>query len=136
MEYRTLYVTRHVMPDDRLADVHLAADGSLVFSLRAWHIHPALVQAMGDISRSFSNSGIIELCTNADRPPGILAWLESGNLAAPLVPRIPAAIDGRLAIEIQVSQDMIDPALMREMNEHVLPYVCSLLVPVTATARS
>lgn len=128
MLYRTLHVVRHVMPGDRLATLAVE-DDAMVFAYRAWHISPTLVRDMGDLSRSVAACGVLEL--DPDHGPSdlpIMAWLESGDLDVPMRPRI-ACDATRLCFEIQVRRDMIDPALLREMNEIILPIACGLLVP-------
>lgn len=131
--FMAIHVVRHVMPDDRLANVTFWEDGLIVFSYRFGHIHPALVWELDRLSRDISHSGVVQY--EPDRrggKPHVMAWYEAGEgLAVPLHARAGPGDGYGLPPfwEIQVRRDMIDPALVREANEFSLPYGCSVLVP-------
>lgn len=130
--YRTIHVARHYIPQDRLARATIE-DDVILFSYRAWHIHPALLAGVSELSQDIAWSGILDLeVDHTPEAPPIMAWFEPGNLAIPMRPRVGGA-SGNLPpfFEIQCRADMIDPALVREINEKVLPWVCSFLVPVS-----
>jgi hypothetical protein len=130
MEIRILHIVRHVMPNGRLVSARLDDDGVIIFEYRDRHIHPDLVHAWSGLGAAIGYSGLLERVEREPvRPPLVQAWAESGNLGIPMTPRI-HLLDGMpLAFEIRVMEEMIDPALLREMNEETLPHVCDFLIP-------
>lgn len=132
MLYRSLHIIRHVMPDDRLAEAHMDEDGVVVVNYRYGHIHPALMRDLWSMSTGLG--AILEVKPDPDRPPMVQAWLTSGELGMPMRPRLVSSLP--LSFEIQVRRDLVDPALLREMNEVAIPFVCGLLVPVLAPPPS
>lgn len=134
-------MVRHVIPDDRLAHVTFTRgedDDLLVFAYRAWHIEPVLVQDMGALSSAVASTGAFELDPErleCKGPPKLEAWFElvPGDLMAPdkvMDYRVVKYDHMPAAFEIQCRAECVDPALIRELNEEVLPPVCGALVPV------
>lgn len=134
MSYQTVHMIRHVMPDDRLAHLKVSQHGGIGmadFFYRAGHIHPALVRDMADLSRAVAETGLYDLDPFRDPVDADFeAWYEvvppelTDDLPDPM-----RAKYGELGWEIQVRGDLVDPALIKEMNEVVMPTVCGLLVP-------
>ncbi len=131
--FMAIHVVRHHMRDDRLADVTFWDDGLIVFSYRFGHIHPALVGELDRLSRDISHSGVVQFAPeHLDEPLHVMAWYEPGGSPdAPLTARAGPGDGYGLPPfwEIQIRGDMIDPALVREVNEYAMPRGCSLLVP-------
>jgi hypothetical protein len=141
MHYRTLWVVRHVMPDDRLATVSInPAPGrdpdtaTIAIALRYGHVHADLAQAWSALSKSFADHGPFELDPDHDvRRPELQTWIErvderhTGN--APMQAYFGGV--GPHFFEILVNKDLVDPALIREMNEEVMPVACGVLVPAS-----
>ncbi|HYF71776.1 MAG TPA: hypothetical protein VD864_03090 [Nocardioides sp.] len=132
MAYKTIHMIRHVMPDDRLAHLLVSQHGGIGmadFFYRAGHIHPALAREMADLSGAVADTGLYDLDPFRE-PHGaeFEAWFEvvPPELAEdrPLRARF-----GELGWEMQIRGDMVDPALVKELNEIVMPKVCGLLVP-------
>lgn len=132
MNYSTTHVVRRVMPTDRLAVAQLEKDNTLVFSYRAPFIHPALVHDMGLLSGAVAQSGMLDIAPVVPRrPPHLIAWLSRDfDLEQPMRPKVD--VTDLISFEIRCRADMIDPALLREVNEQVLPIVCGILVPTPA----
>lgn len=134
MTYQTVHMIRHVMPDDRLAHLVVSQRGGLGmadFFYRAGHISPALAREMADLSRAVAETGLYDL--DPFRSPvdaEFEAWFEvvppelADDMPGPLRSRF-----GDLGWEMQVRGDMVDPELIKELNEIVMPRVCGLLVP-------
>lgn len=129
MPYRTVHMIRHHLPDDRLAHLTVGDGGVITFAYRAWRIHPALVRDMHALSASVAESGVYELADGPVMSKVAVAWFQTDQgLAVPLAHRV--SIDGGVAMfEMRARADMIDPALLRELNEFVLPEVCGMLMP-------
>lgn len=134
MTYHTVHMIRHVMPDDRLAHLVVSQQrgiGMADFFYRAGHIHPALAREMAEISRAVAETGLYDLDPFRE-PVGaeFEAWFEivppelADDMPGPLRPRF-----GEMGWELQVRGDMVDPSLIKELNEVVMPRVCGLLVP-------
>jgi hypothetical protein len=136
MDYRTLWIVRHVMPADRLATGRIdTEDGVITIALRHGHIRPDLAQAMAAFSRAFAESGLFELDANRIcGPPELSARFEpvDDHLLDGSPMRV---LYGREAFDILVDRKAVDPALLREMNEEVMPLACDLLVPVSYADR-
>jgi hypothetical protein len=134
MSYQTVHMIRHVMSDDRLAHLKVSQHHGIKiadFFYRAGHIHPALVRDMGELSQAIAETGLYDLDpfrdpSNAD----FEAWYEivPPDLADDM-PDPMRAKYGQCGWELQIRGDLVDPALVRELNENVMPTVCGLLVP-------
>lgn len=131
MRYRTLWVVRHVMPDDRLAHgVADIDDGVIAVTLRHGFIHPALVQVMADFSKRFADLGPYEMDPDhVDGTPGLTVGFE--RVDSRFMEDLPMSIHFNGSFEIMLHEDLVRPELVREMNEEVMPVVCGVLVPVT-----
>lgn len=129
MSYDTIHMVRRVMPTDRLAVAEVAQDGIVTFSYRAPFIHPALVRDMGELSHAVAATGMLDLVPDIPgHPPHLISWLSRDfELEEPMRPRV--TVTDLISFEIRCRADMIDPALLREVNEQVLPVVCGILVP-------
>lgn len=133
MEYRTLYVVRHWMPDDRLASVRIE-DDVVIFELRSGHVSPALVAEMARTSAQVAATGALDL--RPDLPgPGIEGrlvrvedWLTGGDAMA----MHGKLHDGVISFEVLVHEALIDTPLVREFNSEAFPVVCGVLTPTTA----
>lgn len=134
MEYRTLYVVRHWMPDDRLARAKIE-DDVVTFELRSGHVSPALVAAMSRVSSQVAATGALDL-----RPgltgPGIQGrlfrvedWLTGGEAMA-MHGRLH---EGVVSFEVLVHEALVDMPLVREFNDEAFPVVCCALIPVTGS---
>lgn len=133
-------MVRHWLPDDRLANARITpgVDGNtdvLTFGFRAWHIHPQLVADLHVFGEDLANTDLYEF--DLDRrggPSEVLAWFEAvpehlmpaGKTMTPHVDAPPGALP---CIELRCRADLIDPALIREVNEYVLPGLMSVMVP-------
>lgn len=133
MEYWTVHLVRHWIPDDRLVRATIDPSGLITFAYRAWHIHPALVREFAALSDDVALTGILELDLSHQGPPSLTTWVElvpPELQDVPLVPRIgPPTATLPPFLEMQVRRDLIDTAIAREFNEVVLPYVTTILVP-------
>lgn len=132
--YKIIHIVRHVIPDDRLCRVTADAD-AMTFAHRFGHIHPSLVWEMNAISLELVRLQIFDL------DPARLGQECSIQAMLTLTDALP---DGRVmsvhvippcafappCFEVAVRRGCIDPALLREMNEEVLPAGCGALVPV------
>jgi hypothetical protein len=126
MSYRTFFVVRHVMPDDRLASVHLDEDGVFVFGHRYGHVHPDLVRAMRGLSNQVSESGAVDLAEAGGG--GMAAHFEIVREDLLLPTQAMAwRVGAGPAFEMQCREGLIDPAMIRELNTEVMPWVCSRL---------
>lgn len=136
MHYRTFWVVRHVMPEDRPA--HVTTDlttGDIVLSLHQGFVNPQLAHTMAEFSRGFAESNLYDLDPVRDifKPdkPELIAWFEGVDQYFLGDQPMQVFYGGRSPafFEILVDKDMIDPAMIRELNDHVMPTVCGLLVP-------
>jgi hypothetical protein len=126
--YRTIHVVRHVIPDGRLVHAKIE-DGVVEFAYRAWRIEPVLVQAMGLLSSRVAAAGIFDL-DPAGGEPALSVWFEAADIE-PLMDYRVGQFEGMPPFfELWVRKDHIDPAMVRELNEEVMPLVCGALVPV------
>lgn len=127
MYYMTYHVIRYCLSDDLLAQATFWPDGVIALEYRAGLIHPALVRRMSAISKEVAHSGAFRLdYGQRESPPELSAWLEPGELGDDLM-RMRFGLPP--FFEVQVRADMIDPALLREVNDTVLPAVCAVLLP-------
>ncbi|GGR51838.1 hypothetical protein [Streptomyces roseolus] len=139
MKYRTLWTVRHVMHDDRLAQVKIDIDeGVIALALRYGHIHPALARQMAIFSQAFAEIGPFELDPgHMTQRPELLVWFERVDKrftdGEPM--RMYFGGRGPWFFEILVRDDLVDEALVREMND-VMPTACGLLVPARLAALS
>ncbi len=130
MSYRTFHVIRRVMPDGRLASVHLDDDGVIVFGYRAGYVHPQLVRAMSDLSAQVSESGAVDLAEAGGED--IAAAFEVVHSGLLLPTQVMAwRVGPALTFEMQCREGLIDPAMIRELNSEVMPWVCSRLRVLT-----
>jgi hypothetical protein len=135
MKYRTLWVVRHVMIEDRLAHVKVDTDdrqGVVTMSLRSGKIHEDLARAMASFSKNFAASGVFELDTNHPQTmPELQAWFElvgdhiTGD--RPMQPYLGG--HNPSFFEILVNENLVNKDLIKELNEEVMPNICGLLVP-------
>jgi hypothetical protein len=131
MSYRCLHVVRHVLPDDRLVNVRVE-DGLQIFEYRAWHIHPALVARMRVDSEQTARAGLLDFdVTRVGGPPtAVTAWMAlDGTIEEPMTWNVHPT-SSMPDLEYRIRSDMIDPALLREMNEEALPFVLGAIVLV------
>lgn len=130
--FQAIHMTRLCLPDGRLANVRTNGDG-LLFEYRKWHAHPALVRQLDELSRGIAESGVFDFDPLGSEP-FIEVWYERvpGDLMGDriMVPRI----SGRLYIELQCRAELIDPEVVREINEEVMPSVLGMIVPVMHAA--
>lgn len=140
MEYRTLWVVRHVMPDDRLAQAQVDPDdGVITIALRYGHIHRDLARTMAIFSMMFAQTGLFELDPGqAGQRPELQAWFEQTDERFTDGDPMRAHFGGRgpWFFNLLVRDDMVDKALIREMNEEVMPIACGILVPASYVALS
>lgn len=140
MKYRTLWIARHVMPDDRPAYVKVDAEpdeGLISVAIRRRCIHPALVRSVGIFSEAFAQAGPFEMDPGHEsQPPELQAWFEAadGRFTDDEPMRMYFGGRGPWFFEILVRDDLVDEAVIRELNETVMPTACGLLVPLRATA--
>lgn len=129
MEYSTTHIVRRVMPKDRLATAKIDDDGNVTFAYRAGYVHPTLVHDMGMLSSAVAQSGLLTLVPQIpEHPPHLIAWLSRDpGLEQPM--RQVVEVTDLISFEVRVRADMIDPALLREVNEQVFPIVCGVLIP-------
>lgn len=130
-----VHVIRHVMPDGRLANVTVT-DHSMTFAHRFGHIHPLVVAELNAVSRYSLESGAfgfepwrlggwsqhecwMELVPDKYMPHGrhLTFRVRSSEVTVP-------------GFELGVREGMIDVALLREMNDTVLPAATAVL-PLT-----
>lgn len=135
MHYRTLWVVRHVMPDDRLAHTSVDLDrGTIALALRHGKIHPVLANAMRQFSQAFARSNLYDLdptrMPDVDRPE-LIAWFEAVDDHLLDGQPLQVFYGGKSPafFNIIVDKSLVEPALLRELNEEVMPPVCGLLVP-------
>ncbi|MFE6222990.1 hypothetical protein [Streptomyces sp. NPDC057854] len=140
MKYRTLWIVRHVMSDDRLAEVKIDIDdGVIALALRHGHIHSALARQMAAFSHAFAEVGPFELDPgHVTQRPDLLVWFErvDGRFTDGEPMRMYFGGRGPWFFEILLRDDLVDEALVREMNEDVMPTACGLLVPARLAALS
>lgn len=140
MDFRTSFVVRHVLPDDRLANGKIDPERRIITLEMRWgYVHPALVRDFNIISSAVNDSGL--LAFDPDLPePGIQSemvrvepWLTDDE---PLLLRPTSLTDRCITFEILAHENLIDLALVREMNQYAIPDVCKVITPVTAQAKS
>lgn len=133
-------MVRHYLPDDRLAYATVTPgvdgeEGVLTFGFRAWHIHPALVAGLHQFGDALANTDLYEFdLDRTGEPSELCAWFEAvperlmprGRIMTPHIDAPPNALP---CFELRCRADLVDPALIREVNEHVLPWMTSLMVP-------
>lgn len=133
MAYHTLWAVRHVMPDDRLATATVDVDADvIVVALRYGYVHPALARSMAAYSKAFADSDAFDLAGGPPGAPWVSAWFEGvadERHTADGLMRASMTGSGPWAFEVLVRRDMIDPAMIRELNLEVMPTACGLLVP-------
>ncbi|MGW0682907.1 hypothetical protein ACWD2L_06035 [Streptomyces sp. NPDC002754] len=138
--YRSICVARHWLPDDRLAHtvITAGADGEpdvLTFGFRAWRIHPALVAELNDFGAALANTDMYEFdLERVGGPSEVCAWFEAvpEHLMPPgeiMTPHVDAPPNALPCIELRCRADLIDPDMIREINEYVLPQLTGLMVP-------
>ncbi|GHG09967.1 hypothetical protein [Streptomyces hydrogenans] len=140
MKYRTLWIVRHVMPDDRLATARVDTDPEealITLSLRYGYTHRALVRQMAIFSSAFAEAGPFELDPgHVMQRPELQAWVERTDRRftddEPM--RMHFGGRGPWFFEILVRDDLIDEAVVRELNADVMPKACGLLVPARMAA--
>lgn len=136
MRYRTLWVARHRLPDDRLVHAAVELDGGaeadIHLAVRKGRINPVLARAMAEFSHAFAQAGVFQVDPEQPgKPPELQVWFEGieerylGNL--PMNVHYGGA--GSKFFTILVDEDLVEPALLREMNEEAMPEVCRYLVP-------
>jgi hypothetical protein len=135
MEYRSYWLVRHYMPDDRLATLALNEEGGrirMTFAFRFGLIHPALVRAFATFSNSFEDAHILDFdWSYGTQHPEFQAWFTRVDEAHTGGEPVEAFVGGKDSIfaEMLTHKDLIDPAVIRELNEEVMPSVSGLLVP-------
>lgn len=136
MTYRTVHMVRHAMPEDRLAVARVGESGGdqlLTFAYRAWRIHPALVHEMGDLSSHIAEAAVYDLdLLREGAPPVFTCWFELMAPESAPRDRLMTYRITEYGWELALRSDLVDPAVVRELNEHVMPTVCGILVPVNA----
>lgn len=131
--YRSSHILRHWMPDDRLAWSTIEDDG-FTFHLRAGRIAPALVAQVRDLSAATAALGLFDLAVDGTprAGPGVVAYFGlSERIELPM--EVLVRCNGGFEFEIALRSDMVDPALLRELNEEAMPRVAGLLAPATLT---
>lgn len=137
MRYRTLWVVRHVMPDDRLVHAKMEPEDEhavIALALRNGKIHPDLAYAMAEFSKAFAQTGLYEVDPGrTTEVPDLQVWFEGvgEHLMGGLPMRPHYGGVGPHFFTILVDKRMVEPALLREMNEEVMPMVCGILVPTS-----
>jgi hypothetical protein len=60
-----------------------------------------------------------------------MCWFETGDLAIPVRARVgePDGYSLPMFFEIQIRPKDADPAIIRELNQMILPSVCGVLLP-------
>lgn len=139
MQYRTLWVVRDHLPDGRLVSVAVGdgeAGAEVTMAGRPGVVQPVLWRAMAAFSGRFAETGLYDLdLAHAARPPDLQVWFEGvedrllGNL--PLNVHYGGA--SSRFFTILVDRDLVDTAMLREMNEEVMPLICGLLVPTSSS---
>lgn len=134
--FQVLHVIRDTVPDGRLVRL-VTLDHVARFEYLAGHINPLLVGDINELSRHVARSGLFTYEVDRLGAEGAFrAWLEPGNpdYMAPgqtLQIRLPRAHpEAPPSFEVWCRSDMIEPEVLREMNEVALPAVCSVLVPI------
>jgi hypothetical protein len=78
MQYRTLWVVRDRLPDDRLVSVAVAeADGvaDVTVTLRRGKVSPVLARSMALFSGRFAETGPFDVdLAQGARPPNLSVW--------------------------------------------------------------
>jgi hypothetical protein len=134
--YRTLHEVGTNLPDGRAVDLEIK-DNLLHFVYQAGRVDPDLVRDLDELSRHMTRSGLLDI--RPDRliqapDPLFKVHFEAvrrsaANMAQGFGTRI--GQDRKIPFfEIYCRWDLIDPVVIREMNEEILPVVCSVLVPV------
>lgn len=140
MDFRTSFVVRHVLPDDRLANGKIDYDRRvLTLEMRWGYVHPALVRDFNIISSAVNDSGLLAFEPDLTGP-GIEAemvrvepWLTGDE---PLLLLTTNITDRCITFEILAHEKLVDLALVREMNQYAIPDVCQVITPVAAAAIS
>lgn len=130
MEYRTLWVVRHVMPDDRLAHAKVDPDGTITLAVRYGHIHPALLHKISVYSETLSGVGLFDLDPQAQPAhPDVQAWFERVEERFTDNQPLKMYCGGRMPMffNFLVRQDMAGEEFIREMNYDMLPDVVGRL---------
>jgi hypothetical protein len=145
--YTTPFFLRHVLPDDRLVNIRVSdnertGEHIVQFEYRKWYIDPGLFHDIHELSRHVSRSGALEFePTLLGHKPLFDAWFEivpAERLPLtdqPMAFRIGRDEGQRPYFQMLCRQGTIDPAMVRELNEYAMPYVCSGLVPVPPKTR-
>lgn len=134
MRYRTFWVARFVMPDGRLVygDVDTDHDlGRITMGVERNRIHPELMREIAQFTRGFEDIEMLELDPDhpVDQPETQVHFCRADSrfMDDRLLLAVPAG-EG-MCIELLLREDLIDPALITELNQ-VMPTVAGLLVPV------
>lgn len=132
MDYRALWVVRHVMPDDRLAygRVDTNGIGTITLGLRFGYIHHGLTWALSLYADALSGAGFFDLdLRRATDRPDVQVWFERVDERFTDGYPLQMYVGGRrpLFFEFLVRDDMVDSALISELNEDVLPDIVGLL---------
>jgi hypothetical protein len=132
MDFAVHHVIRHHMPDDRVVNVRFWDDGMIVCEYRFGYVTPLLVRELDTLSHGITESGVLQLdWALRDRSPQVMCWFETGDLAIPVRARVgePDGYSLPMFFEIQIRPKDADPAIIRELNQVILPSVCGVLLP-------
>lgn len=135
MGYRSLNLIRHVLPDDRLANVRIDPDGVIVTEYRYGHIHPAFVAELNWLSKQIADTGVYDLdparIGQTDGEPSVIAWMAPGLMSEILDMHVVTVPGMPTGLEVRLRADHVDPALVREINDYVYPVISGVLVPAS-----
>lgn len=134
MRYRTFWVARHVMPDDRLAYGNIDTEpddaARITMGVRHDRIHPELMRELSQFTRGFEEVEMLELDPDhsVDQPETQVQFRQADArfVGDRLLLAVPAG-EG-MCIELLLREDLITPELIAELNQ-VMPTVAGLLVP-------
>jgi hypothetical protein len=132
--FRALHIVRFCLPGERLAHTWTDTrdgDAALFFEYRAGYTHPALVRELGQLARGIAESGVFDFDPAGGGEPCLDVWYERvpGEYLGDriLVPRIGSG--SRLFIELKCHADLVEPEVIRELNEEVMPSALTGIVP-------
>ena len=123
--------TQPELPDDRLSRQHVTPAG-VVTEYREGHISPHLVRDLDELFRHVSYSSAFAF--NPEPAPGAQPdWelqyeaVDSVHLPLCTFAFARSQLGGRDFYTVQVRSDMISSALLREINDHLIPESAGLV---------
>ena len=124
MTFRVIQMLRRVMPPDRLATVSVSEGEALLFAYRHGYVHPHLVAAMNQLGQQIVDSDLFTLA-----PEGL--YVPQYSISFERTSKVRGRMHCHVAedpmFEIACRSDLIDAAVIRELNETVMPQTTRLI---------